>query len=95
MSETFTPGPWEFSEELQAGGIRIYAWHGPVRVSPATAAGLQDAHLIASAPDLWKALKAASHALRSYQYGNSDGSLAMSVADHADAVLAKSCGETS
>ncbi len=54
-----------------------------------------NAHLIAAAPELARALEAAAHALRSYQYGNSSTELAMSVADFADAALAKARGEQS
>lgn len=41
-----------------------------------------------SSDRLRKALQAASHALRSYQFGNAGTDLAKSVADHADAALA-------
>ncbi|RUU29715.1 hypothetical protein [Mesorhizobium sp. M6A.T.Ce.TU.016.01.1.1] len=43
-------------------------------------------------PTLVAALKAASHALRSYQYGNSATDLAQSTADFCDEAL-KSVGE--
>ncbi|RWO29623.1 MAG: hypothetical protein EOS10_22540 [Mesorhizobium sp.] len=46
----------------------------------------------AASAALIKALKAASHALRSYQYGNSATDLAQSTADFCDEVL-KSVGE--
>ena len=39
--------------------------------------------------ELVAALKGASHALRSYQYGNASTKLSESIADHIDAVLRK------
>jgi hypothetical protein len=44
---------------------------------------------MAAAPDLLKVLQAASHALRSYQYGNASTELAQSTADACDAAIAK------
>jgi len=50
MSEP-TPRPWDLGDEieLRPNGIRIYAWQGPIRVSPADAAGISDAYLIVRA----------------------------------------------
>jgi hypothetical protein len=48
-----------------------------------------NAHLIAAAPEMLKALYAAIHALRSYQYGNSATDLARECADHCDEVYRK------
>ena len=50
---------------------------------------LADAHLIAAAPDLLKILKAATDALRSYQYGNCSSALAEGIADMAEAIIKK------
>jgi len=51
-----------------------------------------NANLISAAPDLFKALQAASHALKSYQHGNTATGLAADVAAFADAALAKAEG---
>ena len=51
------------------------------------------ARLITAAPDMAEALKAAVHALRSYQYGNAATELAKDVADRCEAILAKARGE--
>lgn len=53
-----------------------------------------NAHLIAAAPEMAKLLQAASHALRSYQYGNSATELAQGCADQIDALLAKARAES-
>lgn len=45
-----------------------------------------NAHLLAEAPELLKVAKAASHALRSYEYGNASSELAKEVADAIDEV---------
>jgi hypothetical protein len=52
-----------------------------------------NARLIAAAPELCKALEAAVHALRSYQFGNASTELAELVANTCDAALAKARGE--
>jgi hypothetical protein len=44
--------------------------------------------VLAAAPDLLKTLIAASHALRSYQYGNASTELAQEIADAADIAIA-------
>jgi len=54
--------------------------------------GRRNCTAIAALPELWQALKAASHALRSYQHGNTATDLAAEVADFADAALAKAEG---
>lgn len=53
-----------------------------------------NAHLMAAAPEMAKLLQAASHALRSYQYGNSATELAQGCADQIDALLAKARAES-
>jgi len=50
---------------------------------------LADALLIAAAPELLKALKAAKDALISYQYGNSSPELAEEIVTYAVAVIAR------
>jgi hypothetical protein len=95
MSEMkWSPAPW-----IAVGpdeNIHIVQEGNPdMRVCFMTSNGpcVANAHLIASAPDLAKALEAATHALRSYQYGNASTELAMSVADFCDVALAKARGE--
>jgi hypothetical protein len=53
----FTPGPWTV---VWNHGYQIQARQGPVTVSPATANGIADARLIATAPDMLAALKLAA-----------------------------------
>lgn len=53
-----------------------------------------NANLIAAAPELYKALQAASHALKSYQHGNTATDLAAGVAAFADAALARAEGRS-
>jgi hypothetical protein len=53
-----------------------------------------NARLIAAAPEMLRLLTAASHALRSYQYGNSATDPAKDVADLIDAVLVTVRGES-
>lgn len=48
----------------------------------------------AAADDMLAALKGASHALRSYQYGNASTELAASIADRCDAAIAKAEGRS-
>jgi hypothetical protein len=47
-----------------------------------------------AAQELYEALTAASHALKSYQYGNASPDLAETVSKNADTILAKARGET-
>lgn len=51
-----------------------------------------NANLMGAAPELYTALQAASHALKSYQHGNTATDLAADVAAFADAALAKAEG---
>lgn len=51
-----TPAPWEISQST-LGAYSIHAVAGPVKVCPAIAHGLDDACLIAAAPDLLLAVK--------------------------------------
>lgn len=53
-----TPGPWEIIQ-LPSMEYRIDAKQGPLRVCPATAHGLDDARLIAAAPELLDAARKA------------------------------------
>lgn len=51
-----TPGPWTIIQ-LPSADYRIDAKQGPIHVCPAIAHGLDDARLIAAAPDLLEALQ--------------------------------------
>lgn len=51
-------------------------------------------HLIAAAPELYRALCAAQAALKSYQYGNSSTELAAEIAAFANKALAKAEGRS-
>jgi len=90
---------------IDADGVEqlAYVWNPNKRINPDSLKqedgepfgdpnARANAHLIAAAPELWQALKAASHALRSYQHGNTAPDLAAQVADFADAALAKAEG---
>lgn len=95
----FTPGPW-VHERLNSGsrelvvkatqeglnGNTVVATRIPGPEAPA------NAHLIAAAPDMHKALVAAGHALRSYQFGNAATDLAREIADACEAAVAKAEG---
>jgi hypothetical protein len=48
-----------------------------------------DKPLMEATPEILKALEAASHALRSYQFGNAATELAKECADHCDDILRK------
>jgi hypothetical protein len=48
---------------------------------------MANARLIAAAPEMLKAMVAAVHALRSYQYGNASAELAKDAADFLDATI--------
>jgi len=52
-----------------------------------------DKPLMEHTPEILKALEAASHALRSYQFGNAATELAKECADHCDEILRKARGE--
>lgn len=99
------PGPWSIapgvyvmdyggsSEEFidvrdDIGTTICLVWAGDTE-------GLHTARLISAAPEMITALKAAHHALRSYQYGNSSPELAEQTADACAAAIAKSEGKTS
>ncbi len=90
----FTPGPWRYDEESSgilskhsvAPGSREVAAVNPALADQVTGA---NARLIAAAPELYEALAACEHALRSYQYGNGAPDLAEEVANKASAALAK------
>lgn len=77
-----TPGPWF------ARGCEVVDADGGFIAECQTA----DAPVIAAAPDLLAALIAASHALKSYQYGNSATDLAEQTANACDAAIAKALG---
>lgn len=105
MKEKFTPGPWIALESHPLEGSECY-WikcqpspvlRGFVQEigtvnGPQSGSQKANAHLIAAAPELYKALDAAKNALRSYQYGNASPELAEAIADMADKALAKAGG---
>lgn len=98
-SDSHTPGPWIVSvqhhtitvyfEGIEDGPgfklVAIASEHGSLQREEAKA----NARLIAAAPCMKEALKAASHALRSYQYGNASTELAKAIADKCDAALSR------
>ncbi len=55
--------------------------------------GLANARLMAAAPELLELLITASHALKSYMFGNASPELAAEVAYAADVVIAKATGQ--
>jgi hypothetical protein len=100
---THTPGPWralgnDDRHELSPAPIRTL---DDVAIAEAfqtseTPDGYAEmdanARLIAAAPDLLAAVVAASHALKSYAYGNSATDLAESIAKSCDEAIAKAEG---
>lgn len=97
MAEEFTPGPWW--GEQDGAGVIILAKVGPIRVSPARANSEADAHLIAAAPDLYRAVKFYPTILRELADGAGKAGridLADDLRMHArdfEALLAKARGE--
>ena len=102
-----TPGPWridvnegangndsEVTYEILAGNkvVVAVALDRDYSYPEGGIALLDDALLIAAAPDLLEALKAAKDALRSYRYGNSSPELAEEIVRHAVAAIAKAEG---
>lgn len=75
---------------VRPGGHYPYEWDAAMSQTEAVA----NAHLIAAAPEIYKALDAAKNALRSYQYGNASPELAEAIADMADKALAKAGGRS-
>jgi hypothetical protein len=55
-------------------------------------ADVADARLIAAAPELLRAVHAAFHALKSYQYGNAAPDLAATCADECERAIARAEG---
>jgi hypothetical protein len=101
----FTPGPWGW---VEGSPIISRQWNGkdwPVATVANRNLGWHENHncearesganaqLIAEAPNMYNSLIAASHALRSYQYGNSSPGLAIEMADKIDEVIAKADGK--
>lgn len=83
-----TAGPWWRSDEVVYSGKDLHI--AVVSVAPDN--WKANARLIAAAPELLRALMAASNALRAYQYGNSSPDLAKEIANAADAAIAKAEG---
>jgi hypothetical protein len=99
MAEKFTPGPW-ITENYPVANA-VMGGHGfSFCIAKCDGCAAEDyvkkanASLIAAAPELFRALQAAPHALKSYQYGNASTELAASVSAFADSALAKARGET-
>ena len=96
----WTDGPWEAAERGAYGDFdgnsRVIIGNDR-RIAVVQHHGTQEdeanTNLIDAAPELYEALKAAQHALRSYQYGNSAPALAEEIADSAQASLAKAQGQ--
>lgn len=102
----FTPGPWTIEEPMGAdnpwiveAGKAVHEWRC-LAIVPCDADDDEvprleaeaNARLIAAAPDLYRLLTAAKHALRSYQYGNAATDLAKDIADDAEKLIAKAEG---
>lgn len=99
-----TEGPWQSVSDDHDPYTIIGGIDGPddgrmhftevctVNETAADASG--NARLIAAAPDMLKALRGASHALRSYQYGNTSTEFAAGQADRIDALIAKAEGRS-
>lgn len=96
-----TPGPWEV--EIFGDGsfteVRVTSRYGIIATPAETGFDPKkiepNARLIAAAPDLLEALIAASHALKSYRYGNTSTDLAREVAEECDVAIAKATGAQS
>ena len=96
-----TEGPWQSKNEQEPYTI-IGAIDGPdegryhytevCEINEEAADAEANRRLIIAAPALLKTLRAASHALRSYQYGNAATDLARSTADACDAAIVKAGG---
>lgn len=93
----FTKGPWHIVPYGDGNSLVICTepdgnWRICFLATPGDSSGAwdtikSDARLIAAAPEMFEALVAAAHALRSYQYGNASTELAKSIADNCDAAL--------
>jgi hypothetical protein len=92
METKHTPGPWTHAPLSD----EVIGPRGQGVCSPCDGYDEEqwpvDARLIAAAPDLLKVARAASHALRSYEYGNASIERAKSVADAIDLAVAKAEG---
>lgn len=92
-----TPGPWTVHEHnsgasiVDAGPFEILLTS---RTGATAAVWTANAHLIAAAPDMKRALTACYHALQSYVYGNGSEQLAKECADAAMAALKKAEGRS-
>ena len=86
--------PWESAGYVPL--CDVFSPTNPSRVADYTDSAIKaqidarreaNARLIAAAPQLLAALRIASQALRSYQYGNAAVDLAKEIADNADAAI--------
>lgn len=87
-----TPGPWHII--ASPGKYQYNVWpakemvgSGTDRIAAVYSEG--NAHLIASAPELLEVARAAFHALKSYEYGNTAKDLAVEMCDKLADVIAK------
>lgn len=82
-----TPGPWRTGRKV---GRTIYADDKLIGVMDR----VEDARVAALAPEMMKVLGAASHALKSYSFGNASTVLGAEIALAIDIVLARTEGES-
>jgi hypothetical protein len=96
----FTPGPlgWMSVAAKASGGAHIYLIDAADRKIAALWGGAEEkranADLFSVAPEMYRLLIAARHALRSYQFGNGSPDLAEEIADKANELLARARGKT-
>lgn len=90
-----TPGPWEFRTGETYADFVVHAGRcavAPLVTGDTMEEALANACLISAAPELFAAAIAASHALKSYAYGDESTGLAERIAQSLDAALAKARG---
>ena len=95
---TLTEGDWHVATDRRTRDGDYYIDCRPLEpiaiVSNGESCGRANAQVMAASKDLLKLLKAASYALRSYQYGNAAPDLAEEIANEADAVIARAEGRS-
>jgi hypothetical protein len=77
---SLSPGPWQYQKNADAYTHIIRDVDGRFICQLSQDANKEDALLIATAPDLLKVSRAAWHALKSYEMGNTSEYLARDVA---------------